>query len=78
MRTITTKIIAHRGASGLVKVGNTLEAFQKAIEVKADGIELDLRKFETEYLKGNVQLKVFHIKIGDKIYKVIPYQIRSR
>lgn len=38
-------------------------------------IELDLRKFETEYLKGNVQLKVFNIKIGDKVYKVIPYQI---
>lgn len=38
-------------------------------------IELDLRKFETEYLKGNVQLKIFHIKAGNKVYKVIPYQI---
>ena len=36
---------------------------------------MDLRKFETEYLKGNVQLKIFNIKIGDKTYKVIPYQI---
>ena len=38
-------------------------------------IELDLRKFETEYLKGNVQLKIFNIKVGDKVHKVIPYQI---
>lgn len=38
-------------------------------------IELDLRKFETEYFKGNVQLKIFNIKIGDKVHKVIPYLI---
>lgn len=38
-------------------------------------IELDLRKFETEYFKGNVQLKIFNIKIGNKVHKVIPYQI---
>lgn len=38
-------------------------------------IELDLRKFETEYFKGNVQLKIFNIKIGNKVHKVIPYLI---
>lgn len=37
-------IIAHRGASGLVEHENTIEAFEKAIEVKADSIECDLRK----------------------------------
>lgn len=39
-----TLIYAHRGASGLVPHENTLEAFQKAIELGADGIELDIRK----------------------------------
>lgn len=40
----TRAIEAHRGARGLVQFENTIEAFQKAIEVGADGIELDLRK----------------------------------
>ena len=37
-------IEAHRGAKGLVKFENTIEAFAKAIEVGSDGIELDVRK----------------------------------
>ena len=37
-------ILAHRGAKGLVKFENTFEAFDKALEVGADGIELDVRK----------------------------------
>lgn len=41
-------IVAHRGASGLVAHENTLEAFTKAIEVKADCIELDVRKTKDE------------------------------
>jgi len=36
-----TKIIAHRGASGYAPE-NTIAAFKKAIEMKADGIELDV------------------------------------
>lgn len=36
-------IIAHRGASGYVKE-NTLEAFQKAIDLGADMVEFDVRK----------------------------------
>lgn len=39
-----TSIIAHRGASGLVEYENTIESFEKAIEVKADSVELDVRK----------------------------------
>ena len=38
-----TKIIAHRGFSGLAPE-NTLIAFQKAIECKADYLELDVHK----------------------------------
>ncbi len=37
-----TEIWAHRGASGYAPE-NTLEAFGKAIELKADGIELDVQ-----------------------------------
>jgi len=36
-------IIAHRGASGLARE-NTLEAFQKAIDLRADMIEFDVRR----------------------------------
>lgn len=36
-------IIAHRGASGYVKE-NTLEAFEKAIELGSDMVEFDVRK----------------------------------
>jgi glycerophosphoryl diester phosphodiesterase len=36
-------VVAHRGASGLAHE-NTIEAFQKAFEIGADCIELDIRK----------------------------------
>ena len=69
MRTITTKIIAHRGASGLVKVGNTLEAFQKAIEVKADGIELDLRKTKDNIICVHHDPNIQDLIIKDHTYE---------
>lgn len=47
---MNTQIFAHRGAKGLVKHENTLEAFQKAIEINADGIELDVRKTKDNIL----------------------------
>ncbi len=56
------KVIAHRGASGLVDVENTLEAFEKAVEIKADMVEFDVRK-----TKDNV-LVVFH----DKNFQDVP------
>ncbi|HOF42276.1 MAG TPA: glycerophosphodiester phosphodiesterase [Candidatus Moranbacteria bacterium] len=42
-------IIAHRGASGYVRE-NTLEAFEKAIELGADMVEFDVRKTADEKL----------------------------
>ena len=50
------KIIAHRGASGIVDVENTLESFEKAIEVGSDMVEFDVRK-----TKDNI-LVVYHDK----------------
>ena len=37
-----TLVWAHRGASGYAPE-NTLEAFQKAVEMGADGVELDVQ-----------------------------------
>ena len=37
-----TEIWAHRGASGYAPE-NTLEAFRKAVEMKAEGVELDIQ-----------------------------------
>jgi glycerophosphoryl diester phosphodiesterase len=58
-------IIAHRGASGHEKE-NTLEAFQKAIELGADMVEFDVRK------TGDGKLILFHDpKVnGKKISKI--------
>lgn len=47
-------VIAHRGASALASHENTLEAFQIAIDIKADMVEFDIRR-----TKDN-QLIVFH------------------
>ncbi len=39
-----TRIIAHRGASGLVPFENTMDAFEKAIEIGAPMMEFDVRR----------------------------------
>ncbi len=38
-----TKIFAHRG-NAIKEAENTMDAFQSAIELNADGIELDIHK----------------------------------
>ena len=55
-----TKIWAHRGASGYAPE-NTLEAFQMAIEMGADGIELDV-----QFTKDR-QLVVIHDETIDRV-----------
>ena len=44
------KVIAHRGASGMVGQDNTLESFQKAIEIGADMVEFDVRQTKDKVL----------------------------
>lgn len=62
-------IVAHRGASGLVKHENTIDAFQKAIDVHSDCIEIDIRK-----TKDN-KIIVFHDNtIKNKPIKSLDYQ----
>lgn len=55
-----TKIWAHRGASGYVPE-NTLEAFQKAVEMKADGVELDVQ------MTKDGELVVIHDETTDRV-----------
>ena len=40
---------AHRGASGYAPE-NTLAAFEKAVELGADGVELDIQLTKEEYI----------------------------
>ncbi len=65
-------IIAHRGASKLERE-NTLKAFSKAIELGADGIELDVRKTVDNHLA------VFHDSeiAGKKICKLTLQEINQ-
>ena len=62
-----TNVVAHRGASGLVSFENTLDSFEKAIEVGSDMVEFDVRK-----TKDNV-LVVFH----DRIFADMPINLAT-
>jgi len=62
-------VVAHRGARGLVKYENTMEAFIKAVEVGADCIEIDIHK-----TKDN-KIVVFHDHgIHGKLVKELTYE----
>ncbi|NUY80689.1 glycerophosphodiester phosphodiesterase [Flavobacterium sp. MAH-1] len=54
------QIIAHRGAKGYVSE-NTIAAFRKALEMGADGIELDV------HLSSDGQIMVFHDEHTDRL-----------
>lgn len=61
-------VIAHRGASGLVQFENTLEAFQKAIEVGADSIECDVRKTKDNNIIINHNPDILGLTICEHTY----------
>ena len=54
------KMWAHRGASGYAPE-NTMDAFRKAIEMKADGIELDV------HLTKDGEVVVIHDEVLDRV-----------
>ena len=58
-------IIAHRGASAY-EIENTLQSFQKAIELKADMIELDIRKTKDNILIAFHDNNITGSQIKDK------------
>lgn len=69
MENTKTLIWAHRGASGLVPYENTIDAFQKAIEVKAEGIELDIRKTKDGIIVVNHNRDVHGMIIAEHTYQ---------
>ena len=68
---IKTKIFAHRGASGLVPFENTIEAFLKAIELKCDGIELDVRQTKDEIIIINHNPDIGGLIIKDHTFNTL-------
>ena len=69
MKKMHTLIFAHRGASGLVPFENTIDAFQKAIEVGADGIELDIRKTSDNVIIVNHNPTIGEMTISDHTFE---------
>ncbi|ABG50424.1 glycerophosphoryl diester phosphodiesterase [Trichodesmium erythraeum IMS101] len=68
---MTTKplIIAHRGASGLVKFENTLASFAKAIELGVSMVEFDVRKTQDNLLVAFHDESIDGIKLRDLTYQ---------
>lgn len=60
MKNNRVKVWAHRGASGYAPE-NTIEAFRKAVEMEADGVELDVQ------LSKDGQLVVIHDETLDRV-----------
>lgn len=64
-----TLIFGHRGASGLVPFENTIDAFRKAKEVGADGIETDIRKTKDNVIIINHNPDIDGLVIKDHTYE---------
>ena len=64
------KIIAHRGASGLAKQENSIEAFKIAMDLNSDMVEFDVRQTRDKKL----------IVIHDSVYNDVPveYQLYEK
>lgn len=71
------KIIAHRGASALVEFDNTIEAFEKAIEIGADFVEFDVRKTKDDRIVAFHDASIEGKKISNLEYEEL-LQISER
>lgn len=69
MKKRETLIVAHRGAKGLVKHENSIEAFDKAIEVGSDIIETDIRKTLDNVIIINHDPTINGLVIKDHTYE---------
>ena len=69
MKKLETLVIGHRGASGLVEHENTIEAFQKAIEVGCNAIECDIRKTKDDILVINHDPHIKDLVISEHTYQ---------
>ncbi len=67
--TVKPLIIAHRGASGLVKFENTIESFAKAIELGVPMAEFDVRKTQDNLFVAFHNESIDGIKLRDLTYQ---------
>ena len=74
---MTPEIIAHRGASYLAPE-NTLTAFRKAIEVGADGVEMDVQQTSDKKLVIHHDFIIdLHTDITGKIYDMTEGELKD-
>ena len=73
---MTPEIIAHRGASYLAPE-NTLSAFRKAIEIGADGVEMDVQQTKDAGLVIHHDYIIdLHTEISGKIYDMTEGELK--
>ncbi len=65
---LKTSIVAHRGKTALVESENTIEAFQKAIEIGIPKIEFDLRMSQDGHLISYHDRSIDGIEVGNLQY----------
>lgn len=73
----TPQIIAHRGASYLAPE-NTLVAFRKAMEIGADGVEMDVQKtYDNELVIHHDYMVDMHTDISGQIYDLTMGELKA-
>lgn len=73
----TPQIIAHRGASYLAPE-NTLIAFRKAMEIGADGVEMDVQKtYDNELVIHHDYMVDMHTDISGQIYDLTMGELKT-
>lgn len=74
---MTPEIIAHRGASYLAPE-NTLAAFRKAVEIGADGVEMDVQQTADAGLVIHHDYIIdLHTEISGKIYDMTMFELKN-
>lgn len=68
MKKRETLVVAHRGAKGLVQFENSIQSFDKAIEVGSEIIETDIRKTNDDIIVVNHDPSIKGLVIKDHTY----------
>ena len=75
---MTPEIIAHRGASYLAPE-NTLSAFRKAMEIGADGVEMDVQQTSDKKLVIHHDFVIdWHTDMRGQIYDMTEGELKAR
>ena len=75
---MTPEIIAHRGASYLAPE-NTLTAFRKAVEIGADGVEMDVQQtVDAGLVIHHDYIIDLHTDISGKIYDMTMFELQGQ